>query len=390
MSAAFQGRGAVVTGGGRGIGAAVAAALARDGARVVVAARTAAEIDEVAAKLRAQGAEAWAVPCDVADEHSVRELGARARETLGGVDVLINDAGASAAAPLRKITLEGWNRMIAVNATGTFLCTREFVPDMVARTFGRIVNVASIAGLQGARYVAHYSAAKHAVVGFTRSVALELAGTGVTANAVCPAYVDTPMTHQTVENVRDRTGLDASAALAAVLATTGQERLVTPDEVAAVVLETARGDASGRTVVLGGPGGGAELVNPPSLGAPRGYSHGVLAPRDGRILFVAGETGSDAPLAAGTPAFVAQFARALDKVLEVVRAAGGRPTDVARCTVYVTDLAAYHGNLAALGAVWRARFDRYYPAMALLQVQGLTEPGALVEIEATAVLGGLS
>ena len=131
-----------------------------------------------------------------------------------------------------------------------------------------------------------------------------------------------------------------------------------------------------------------EIINPESLGAPKGWSHGVLAPREGRVLFVAGQTGwgSDAP---GTPPdFTGQFARALDKVLEVVRAAGGTPADVARMTVYITDLAAYRASLEALGEAWRARFGRYYPAMALVEVKGLVDRGAVVEIEATAVIGG--
>ena len=155
-----------------------------------------------------------------------------------------------------------------------------------------------------------------------------------------------------------------------------------------------------------------EIINPESLGAPRGWSHGILAPRDGRLLFVAGQAGwesggatagaatrasaegrSGSGLAPGTaapPGFVDQFARALDKVLTVVQAAGGRPTDVARLTVYVTDLAAYRASLKPLGEVWRARFGKYYPAMALVEVKGLVDHGALVEMEATAVVGGSS
>ncbi len=250
----LDGRGAVVTGGGRGIGAAVARALADAGARVVVAARTSDEIERVAAGLRERGAHAWAVVCDVVDEASVRALGEEARRRLGAVEILVNNAGGSSSAPLRKITLEEWNRMLAVNATGTFLCTREFAPGMIERGWGRVVNVASIAGLEGAKYIAHYSAAKHAVVGFTRAVAAEFAGSGVTVNAICPGYADTPMTERTLANVESRAGLSREQALAAVLATTGQERLVTPDEIAAAVLGLCRADASdanGRAVVLG-------------------------------------------------------------------------------------------------------------------------------------------
>ncbi len=236
----------MVTGGGRGIGAAVARALSAEGARVVVSARTKKEIEGVASELRGRGGEAWAVPCDVTDEASVARLGKDARRALGQVEILVNNAGDSASAPLRKIELSDWQRMLAVNATGTFLCTRELAPEMAERGWGRIVNVASIVGLQGAKYVAHYSAAKHAVVGFTRSVALEFEGTGVTVNAICPGYVDTPMTHRTLENVGARSGVPRAEALALILGTSGQDRLVSAEEVAAVVVELCR-DESGRT-----------------------------------------------------------------------------------------------------------------------------------------------
>ena len=131
-----------------------------------------------------------------------------------------------------------------------------------------------------------------------------------------------------------------------------------------------------------------EIVNPESLGAPKGWNHGMLAPRDGRLLFVAGMAGWSAGTPGEPPGFVAQFARALDQVLTVVRSAGGEPTDVARMTVYVTDLAEYRAQLRPLGEAWRERFGRHYPAMALLEVKGLVDRGARVEIEATAVLSG--
>ena len=131
-----------------------------------------------------------------------------------------------------------------------------------------------------------------------------------------------------------------------------------------------------------------EIVNPESLGAPRGWNHGVLAPREGRLLFVAGMAGWSAGLAGEPANFAAQFAHALDQVIAVVRGAGGEATDVARMTVYVTDLTEYRASLPALGEAWRARFGKHYPAMALLEVKGLVDRGAKVEIEATAVLAG--
>ena len=251
----LEGRGAVVTGGGRGIGAELARSLAAAGAGVVVAARTGSEVERVAAELRVGGAKAWSVRCDVTDEEGVRRLAEESRRSLGRVDILVNNAGASASAPLKRITLEDWNRMLAMNATSTFLCTREFAPAMAERGWGRVVNIASVAGLEGAKYVAHYSASKHAVVGFTRSAALEFAGSGVTVNAVCPGYVDSPMTARTLANVQSRAGLPPDQALAAVLATAGQERLVTPGEVAATVLGLCRDDAgevNGQAIVIRG------------------------------------------------------------------------------------------------------------------------------------------
>lgn len=389
----LAGRGAVVTGGGRGIGAAIAESLAGAGADVVVAARTPEEIERVAGGLRGRGARAWAVPCDASDEESVRLLAEAARKHLGSVDVLVNSAGVGASAPLRKIALAEWNLVMAANATSTFLCSREFVPGMVERGWGRVINVASIAGLEGAKYVSHYSAGKHAVIGFTRSVALEVAGTGVTVNAVCPAYVDTPMTEITIAEAQSRRGITRGQALAAVLATTGQERLIAPDEVAKLVLALCGeegGNMNGRSIVMN-PGAAAmtpEVVNPESLGAPRGFSHGILAPRKGRLLFVAGQAGWENDAPGEPPGFAGQFARALDKVLAVVKAAEGVPTDVVRMTCYVTDLPAYRASLKSLAEVWQARLGKHYPAMALVEVKGLLDRGAMIEIEATAVVTG--
>ncbi len=158
----LAGRGAVVTGGGQGIGKAVARALADAGAAVVVAARTEARVEAVAAELVAAGHRAWGARCDVSDPQSVAELARAATAWLGHVDVLINSAGVGHSAPVHRIALEDWNRVLAVNATGTFLCTRTFLPAMLERGWGRVVNVASIAGLGGGAYIAAYSASKHA------------------------------------------------------------------------------------------------------------------------------------------------------------------------------------------------------------------------------------
>ncbi|MCI0340738.1 MAG: SDR family oxidoreductase [Planctomycetales bacterium] len=253
----LAGKGAVVTGGGRGIGAAVAEALAEAGAAVLVAARTRTEVDSVAERLRKKGASAHAVPCDVTDPASVAGLAQAAAARLPRVDILVNNAGVAPSAPVKSLTLEEWNRTFSVNATGTFLCTQAFLPGMVERRWGRVVNVASVAALGGAPYIAAYAASKHAVLGFTRCAAAEVAAQGVTVNALCPGYVDTPMTEAAVQRIAAKTGKSREDALAHIRATNPQGRLIAPEEVAFAVLflcdERARG-VNGQALVLDGGG----------------------------------------------------------------------------------------------------------------------------------------
>jgi NAD(P)-dependent dehydrogenase (short-subunit alcohol dehydrogenase family) len=242
----LQGRTAVVTGGGRGIGAAVACSLADAGAMVLVAARTRGEIDAVATVVGGR-----ALTCDVTDPASVAALAAAA----GRVDILVNSAGIASSAPLNAQTVEEWNRLFAVNVTGTFLCTQAFLPGMVKRTWGRVINIASVAGLTGAAYISAYSATKHAVVGFTRSVAAEVAAHGITVNAVCPGYVNTPMTEQSIRRIMEKTGMAREKALASILEMSPQRRLIEPEEVAHAVLalchENGRG-VNGQAIVIDG------------------------------------------------------------------------------------------------------------------------------------------
>ena len=232
----FDGSVAVITGGGQGIGAAVARSLAREGAAIVVAARSTDRIERIAREIVKAGGKAWAISCDVTDPASVHNLAQAAGRRAGAVDILVNNAGTAHSAPLAKTTFDDWNRVLAVNATGTFLCTQAFLPAMLLRKQGSVVNVASVAGLAGARYIAAYAAAKHAVMGLTRSVAAELEGTGVTCNAVCPGFVDTEMTKESVARVVAKTGKKPEEALSAMLTSAGQERLISVDEVASAVL----------------------------------------------------------------------------------------------------------------------------------------------------------
>lgn len=253
----LEGRAAVVTGGGSGIGAATARVLCESGASVLVAARNERHVVRVAAELRGDGFEAFAFQCDVTDPRQVRDMALSAREAMNRIDILVNSAGTATSNPLAKITLAEWDHILAVNATGTFLCTQAVFAGMVGQGWGRIVNVASIAGLEGDRYIAAYSAAKHAVVGFTKSVAAEAEGTGVTVNAVCPGYVDTPLTEETIERIMTHTGHTREWALQAILEHSGQARLIGADEVGLAIrdlCEEASGHQNGRMLVLDGAG----------------------------------------------------------------------------------------------------------------------------------------
>lgn len=224
-----------MTGGGRGAGEAIARSLAEAGASVLVAARTAGQVQRVAHEIEQQQGRAFAATCDVTDEASVQALADTAFHTLGGVDILVNNAGVAMAAAVHKTRLEDWERVFAVNVRGTFLCTRAFLPGMMERGWGRVVNIASTAGLRGDRYIAAYAASKHAVLGLTRSVAAEAGRSGVTANAVCPGYLDTDMTRESIAQIVQRTGRSAEEAMEAILSVNPQRRLIAPAEVAAVV-----------------------------------------------------------------------------------------------------------------------------------------------------------
>lgn len=228
----LQGRHALVTGGGRGIGAAIARQLVTAGAKVTVLGR---RLDVVQALAAEQPERLHAVSADVSDAVQVAKAFTSARERFGALDILINNAGQAGSAPFLKTDAQLWQQMLAVNLTGTLLCTQAALPDMLAKGWGRIVNVASTAGLSGYAYVSAYCAAKHGVIGLTRALALEVAKKGVTVNAVCPGYTETDILVKSITNVMDKTGRSAETARADFAAGNPQGRLVQPDEVADTV-----------------------------------------------------------------------------------------------------------------------------------------------------------
>lgn len=240
----------LVTGGSRGIGSAIVCRFAALGDKVVAVGRDREALEAVA---QAAGGDVQTACCDLTDEAAVAALVAG----IGPVDVLVNNAGASDSAPIQLTTLDSWNAQMAINATAVFLCTRAVVVGMRGRNWGRIVTVASTAGRAGAAYASAYSASKHAAVGLMRSVAAELAGTQVTANAVCPTFVYTEMTQASAARIAQRTGrtLDQSFEALAKLSPLG--RLVEPEEVADTVVWLASkraGAINGQTIVLDGGG----------------------------------------------------------------------------------------------------------------------------------------
>ncbi len=242
----LTGRRALVTGGGRGIGAAVAQALASAGAEVVITGRTAGVLDEVAGAIGGT-----AVVADVTDRAAMDAV----VEHVGVVDILVNNAGIAESRPLVKTDDELWDRTMEINATAPFRLCRALVPGMMERGWGRVVNIASNAGLTGYQYTAAYCASKHALVGMTRALALDVGASGVTVNAVCPGWVATEMAERAVANIVAKTGRSREKAVAALAGMSAQRRLVDADEVAAAVAylcgDGARG-VHGQTLVIDG------------------------------------------------------------------------------------------------------------------------------------------
>ena len=240
---ALSGRRALVTGAGRGIGRAVALRLARNGVQLALASRTRPEVEAVADEARRLGATAAAFTADVARSDQVKAL----FRDAGPIDILVNGAGVAPSAPLVKTSDEVWRSALETNLSGSFFCLREALPGMMERGWGRVVNLASIAGKTGYPYIAAYAASKHGVLGLTKVAALEAAGRGVTVNAVCPGYVDSPMTDASVARIVEKTGLATGDVRKRLEDMSPQKRLMTADEVAALVLFLCGDEARGIT-----------------------------------------------------------------------------------------------------------------------------------------------
>jgi len=241
----LRGKTALISGASRGIGRSIALALAEAGADVALTARHLPDLEQVASEVEAQGRRAIGLACDITQAEQVSRLPQELEARFQPIDILVNSAGIAESHKFLDHPDDLWQRHLEVNLTGTFRMCKAFAPSMVARRWGRIINIASTAGKVGGSYTAAYSASKHGVLGLTRSLALELVAYNITVNAVCPGYVDTSMTARAIRNIVERTGRTEQQARAALEEKSPQKRLISPEEVAALVVLLASDSARG-------------------------------------------------------------------------------------------------------------------------------------------------
>jgi NAD(P)-dependent dehydrogenase (short-subunit alcohol dehydrogenase family) len=267
----LTGQHALITGGGTGIGAAIARALAEEGAKLTLVGRRREKLEEIAQQIRSSRAKSRGTglevekrpsttfgtnetisiaPADVTEREEVERAFRLAREARGPITVLVNNAGAAAGVPFAKVTEVLWRNMLAVNLDGMFHCCQAALPDLLAAERGRIVTIASMGGLYGFAYAAPYIAAKHGAVGLTRALAAEYAKTNLRVNAVCPGFVDSDMTGQSIGNIVAKTGRSEEEARAELARLNPSGRLVSPEEVAEAVLELVASDRNGEAVEI--------------------------------------------------------------------------------------------------------------------------------------------
>jgi NAD(P)-dependent dehydrogenase (short-subunit alcohol dehydrogenase family) len=247
---------AVVTGGGRGIGAAIAEALARLGASVSLIGRNAETLRVTADRVaKDYGVKVASASADVADEAAVQQAMSKVTDVLGVPTILVNNAGVAVSAPFLKSNVAFWRNVLDIDLMGSVYCTQAVLPAMLESKWGRIINIASTAGVTGYAYVTTYCAAKHGMIGLTRALAIETVRTGVTVNAVCPGYTDTEMTSQTIANIIKKTGRSREEALASLVTHNPQGRLIQPSEVADAVVWLCGDNAAsvtGQSIAIAG------------------------------------------------------------------------------------------------------------------------------------------
>jgi NAD(P)-dependent dehydrogenase (short-subunit alcohol dehydrogenase family) len=232
----LSGRRAVVTGAGRGIGRSIALALADAGADIGVTARSDAELEKVVEEIQSRGRRGLAISCDVTDAEQVQHMAETLLAGLGGIDILVNNAGNAGSHKILDHPDALWHRMLAINLTSVYYVCKAFLPTLVEQRHGRIITVASMASRVGDRYIAAYTASKHGVLGLMRALAVEMLPYNITVNALCPGYVDTPMTDASVQNIVARTGMTEVQAREALAKMSPQRRLIEPEEVAAMAV----------------------------------------------------------------------------------------------------------------------------------------------------------